>query len=277
MAVVTKSLLRVFDSDSRIVFGSLFRDFREDIAAAAGLFTDVPDDSGSKSTLVSDKELKAKEKCPKSAALPIKLEIGSGLGEWAVAQALADTGAANWLALELRCDRAYSAFCRAVFAGVHNLSAVTADASAALRSHIPLASIRQVYINHPEPPERTGDSKSDGRHLLTSTFLLDVFDVLEGGGRLLVVTDNLPYLKIVAATLAGLPPNTFRSPQLEGSGEDLVLQESVLHQVPIWRGEAGTVCGVHPTSGSSSYFDRMWDRGEKKRRWLIFVEKLVII
>ena len=42
--------------------------------------------------------------------LPVKLEIASGTGEWAVAQAMAETGRANWAAIELRHDRVYSTF-----------------------------------------------------------------------------------------------------------------------------------------------------------------------
>jgi pentatricopeptide repeat protein len=52
---------------------------------------------------------------------------------------------------------------------------------------------------------------------------------------------------------------------------------SLQHQrsLTIWRGEPGEVAGhtVHATS----YFDRMWSLGEKKRRWFVFVKKENII
>ena len=50
--------------------------------------------------------------CDLPCDLPIKLEVASGTGEWAVAQALADVGNANWAAIELRHDRVYSTFSR---------------------------------------------------------------------------------------------------------------------------------------------------------------------
>ena len=50
--------------------------------------------------------------CDLPCDLPIKLEVASGTGEWAVAQALADVGKANWAAIELRHDRVYSTFSR---------------------------------------------------------------------------------------------------------------------------------------------------------------------
>jgi hypothetical protein len=50
--------------------------------------------------------------CDLPCDLPINLEVASGTGEWAVAQALADVGKANWAAIELRHDRVYSTFSR---------------------------------------------------------------------------------------------------------------------------------------------------------------------
>ena len=48
------------------------------------------------------------------STLPLKLEVASGTGDWAAAQALAEVGTANWAALELRHDRVYDIFSRMV-------------------------------------------------------------------------------------------------------------------------------------------------------------------
>ena len=91
--------------------------------------------------------------------LPTKLEIGAGAGEWAVAQASADVGRANWLALELRCDRAYQIFCRQLYScsnhKSNNLAVVAGDAYRVLGNHIASNSTQAIFINHPEPPERS--------------------------------------------------------------------------------------------------------------------------
>jgi hypothetical protein len=52
---------------------------------------------------------------------------------------------------------------------------------------------------------------------------------------------------------------------------------SLQHQrsLTIWRGEPGEVAGY--TVHATSYFDRMWSLGEKKRRWFLFVKKENII
>jgi hypothetical protein len=48
------------------------------------------------------------------STLPLKLEVASGTGDWAAAQAVAEVGTANWAALELRHDRVYDIFSRMV-------------------------------------------------------------------------------------------------------------------------------------------------------------------
>ena len=48
------------------------------------------------------------------STLPLKLEVASGTGDWAAAQAMAEVGTANWAALELRHDRVYDIFSRMV-------------------------------------------------------------------------------------------------------------------------------------------------------------------
>ena len=43
--------------------------------------------------------------------------------------------------------------------------------------------------------------------------------------------------------------------------------------IEIWRGEPGTECG-HVCEDASSYFDRMWIKGKKKKRWFLFLQPL---
>jgi len=42
--------------------------------------------------------------------LPVKMEIGSGTGDWVTVQAQHDKGKANWVSLEMRYDRVYHCF-----------------------------------------------------------------------------------------------------------------------------------------------------------------------
>lgn len=133
--------------------------------------------------------------------LPLKLELCSGSGEWVAAQAAGDAGRVNWAALELRHDRVYDCFARAVLGGLDNLCVLGGDADVILRHHILPRCAHSVYINHPEPPERTGGTDdSEGKHLLTTEFFTVVRGILAPGGHVTVVTDNKEYGRFVTKT-----------------------------------------------------------------------------
>ena len=84
-----------------------------------------------------------------SNTLPLKLEICSGAGEWACAQATKDAGNANWATLELRHDRVYSTFSRAILGGVSNLCMLSGDAMTILPNRISTESVSALFVNHP--------------------------------------------------------------------------------------------------------------------------------
>jgi len=54
-----------------------------------------------------------------------------------------------------------------------------------------------------------------------------------------------------------------------GAGDD---SNSSGGSIDVWRGNPGPEVG-HVVS-ASSYFDRMWERGQKKRRWILFLRKV---
>jgi pentatricopeptide repeat protein len=159
-----------------------------------------------------------------------------------------------------------------------------------------------------------GSDKNQGSHLLTQDFLAQLLRVLKVNGTVTIVTDNQSYGKSLAASLASLPAQSSSATQ-EGGATKAVLvggidryklpvdwehslddshpvqvlaarssaaekagqpTPSVQHArtVDLWRGEAGPEVG--PVTTASSYFDRMWDLGQKKRRWFIYVRKVVL-
>ena len=145
---------------------------------------------------------------------------------------------ALWLALELRCDRVYHTVCRSIlenivqhsqhtksssqyipentqinqnnnvtyvpsYGGLSNLAIIGGDASDILPNRIAPSSITSVYVNHPEPPERTGGvGDSEGQHLLTQEFFSEIYRILIPTGTCTIVTDNLPYAKSLLQGLA---------------------------------------------------------------------------
>jgi pentatricopeptide repeat protein len=260
---------------------------------------------------------------------PLKLEVGAGGGEWAVAQAAADKGKANWAALELRCDRAHQIFSKQLFAHTtafrggasspdsSNLCVVAGDALKILRSNVGSDTVSAVFVNHPEPPERSmlvdkrsssgvkggggrdkaaasvegsAGSKVQGKHMLTEAFFADCGRVLKMDGTVSIVTDSLPYAKLLTEIVGSFAHDdyTFESCiQADDDDDDVVndrgigsvekvelVKENRGKKVVLWRGEPGSSCG-HSTI-ASSYFDRLWDKGNKKRRWYLYLRKVVI-
>eukprot|EP00041_Stephanoeca_diplocostata_P040591 m.1640049 g.1640049 ORF g.1640049 m.1640049 type:complete len:963 (+) comp39393_c0_seq1:283-3171(+) len=143
----------------------------------------------------------------------IMLEIGSGNGEWIAGQAAHDTGKrSNWISLEQRHDRVYTCFTHKVFNDLDNLCVMGGDAATVLGSHFGSDMVDGIFINHPEPPERTGGvDDSQGGHLLTLEFFRTMKRVLKlprqrykgdkiRQGFLTIVTDSLPYGKSLVAT-----------------------------------------------------------------------------
>jgi tRNA G46 methylase TrmB len=282
------------------------------------------------------------ESMTSDVSIPVKLEIGSGSGEWVVAQASADlyhshsagssdgstskhTSAcplpsprALWLSLELRCDRVYDTLCRSVvqnltegvqyeqmwkhqqyvqqqkfpfkgssgktqtpsdhadaagssggddgllqfssfipsslgdrpssgstsstapagsasatstvpdflpiasahFAGLRNLAILGGDATKVLPDRITPDSLTSIFINHPEPPERTsGEGESQGMHLLTQRFFGEMHRVLKPEGTVTIVTDNLPYGKSLMAAVAKSAAEALRLKEKHEKGE----------------------------------------------------------
>jgi pentatricopeptide repeat protein len=332
---------------------------------------------------------------------------------------------ALWLALELRCDRVYHTICRSVmenivrhsqhmrqsrsdssstdtpatgpspvsFGGLPNLAVIGGDASNILPNHIAPGSIANVYINHPEPPERTGGvGDSEGKHLLTKSFFNEIHRILGANGTCTIVTDNLPYAKSLLDALAKAAVIDAKSPsvtsksfisvkfdssrtdkivleeqivvsaespsaldgitvkmevqvaskslrtaegsssgessgddsdsdsvgvsyvndedfvasegksdiirhkkasskvdpkasismtkssvggsRLEGShGKAIHLESSGGQALQLWRGDSAEVSINDDNTHVSSYFDRMWERGQKKRRWFMVLKK----
>ena len=217
------------------------------------------------------------------------LEVCAGAGDWATSQALeGETRASSskdpsvWITLELRRDRVQQTFSTMLLKGVKNMCVVGGDAHAVMERHFLLESVDNIFINHPEPPERnSGTSESEGSHLLTPAFFKVMAGVLRRDGRITIVTDNLPYGKSLIGIVDGLKggceslpygegTEAFRGPStvLQGHGLDVVAS---CGGVSLFEGMPGASHGY--MTGTMSYFDRLWHRGRKNRRFFLSVTK----
>ena len=106
----------------------------------------------------------------KSSTTPVKIDICAGSGEWALAQAKNDPDSL-WITLELKSDRVYDTFWGMAMQKQNNMLAIQGNADDVVENCIPSNFVDYIYVNHPEPPERTGGTDdSDGEHLLTHVF-----------------------------------------------------------------------------------------------------------
>lgn len=268
---------------------------------------------------------------------------------------------ALWLALELRCDRVYHTLSRSIienllqrskymtskniekkddvlaFGGLPNLALLSGDALHILPTHILPLSISAVYINHPEPPERTGGTDdSEGKHLLSQIFFYEIHRILKPNGVCTIVTDNLPYAKSILHSLGKVTQSYVKSLPLSSISETyypfvsvsidpdndnkLTLEEEIkinengtiknntntslknkdcnkdlynniddfiddnstnnmkklnvnlekCYSLQLWRGDSAAANGTNEDNiHVSSYFDRMWKLGQKKKDGLL--------
>lgn len=243
------------------------------------------------------------------AAQPrVHVEVCCGAGEWVVEQALHDArtaaaaaqsgaegrqsaaSAVNWVALELRADRAYQAFARVALARARNCAVICGDAALIFAEHIEAASVDCVCINHPQPPEWSGGERdSQGDHLLQPAFLAHCHAALRPGGTLAIVTDNLRYGRSLALSLSAdafaAEPCRFEPVQLGGEGAGSAkggangsapaagakLAPGEQGRVPLHEGTPPASCGY--TVRASSYFDRLWANGKRTRRFFVAVRR----
>lgn len=116
--------------------------------------------------------------------LEVKMEICSGNGEWIIEQAIEYQRLAQkrslkpvlWIAVEIRADRVYQSLYHSILRkATDHVTFLGGDASLILPQLIAENSLSTVFINHPEPPERTsgGEERSQGAHLLTGVTLIN--------------------------------------------------------------------------------------------------------
>eukprot|EP01062_Namystynia_karyoxenos_P032276 TRINITY_DN23807_c0_g1_i2.p1 TRINITY_DN23807_c0_g1~~TRINITY_DN23807_c0_g1_i2.p1 ORF type:complete len:682 (+),score=192.06 TRINITY_DN23807_c0_g1_i2:72-2048(+) len=198
--------------------------------------------------------------CFPNPALPLRVEVCMGNGEWVVERARQERGEANWIGVEIRPDRVYQAWVRREMAAAAerdsapaNLLLVAGDARAvvaALRRATEggAPGVDDLFVNFPEPPGWAG-----GTDLLDSCFWRDVHGALAVGGAATLVSDDAPYAARVAMTLARLGREGLYFPAVHPDGRPLSTRL--------------------PEGYGSSYFDRLWKSGKRKKRFCVHCVK----
>jgi len=176
---------------------------------------------------------------------PTKLEICSGVGDWIIQRAQDETDC-NWLALEMRFERVYHIWSKMIFEEVKNLAILAGEAHFILTQSIPINSLHEVYINFPDPPVW-----EESKQRLINNDLLNLLHLrLQPDASLMIATDDEVYARSI-------------SKELESHrGFVSCFDTSFLTHLPEGYG--------------SSYFDRLWKQGQKKKRYFLKYQRKVI-
>jgi len=277
---------RVIDNNGFIKFRNVFSSLNEDNSSSASATTSAP----------------------------VHIEIGAGSGDWIALQAQLNPSE-NYVAVELRSDRVAQTFSKCLLHHDFNKSTAatkTSSSTASTKAHGPLenvccvgsecgsflrqrikpGSIQTIFVNHPEPPTQTYDNAStalsantadeEPAHMLNSQTLLAAAKCLrqDGKGRLIIVTDNLIYARLVSRTMVRI----MEDGRLKGISTrevgDLRKLETFGSGVHLFEGKPSISIGHYTPngnfSGGTSYFDRLWRTGagkhaDMKKRFIIAV------
>jgi tRNA (guanine-N7-)-methyltransferase len=128
---------------------------------------------------------------------PLVLEIGSGMGEAALAMAAADPDR-DYLAVEIHTPGVANLLAAVEAQGLTNVRVVVGDALELLRDRIPPARLDAIHVYFPDPWPKVRHHK---RRLVQPSHIALLTSRLASGGRLHCATDDAGYAAVMLATL----------------------------------------------------------------------------
>jgi tRNA (guanine-N7-)-methyltransferase len=121
--------------------------------------------------------------------LPVYVEICSGNGQWIIEQAKAHPEI-NWVAVEMRFERARQVWLKMHRAELSNLYVVCAEALEFLRYYVPAASIGECFVNFPDPWPKRQHAK---HRIVQAPFVALMKQTMKPGASITLVTDSIAY------------------------------------------------------------------------------------
>ncbi len=131
--------------------------------------------------------------------LPVCVEFCSGNGQWIIEQAKANR-ACNWVAVEMRFERARQIWLKGAREELSNLYVVCAEALEFIRYYVPPSSIAQSFVNFPDPWPKRQHAK---HRLVQQPFLLELKRALQKGAPITLATDSAEYREQMIHAFSG--------------------------------------------------------------------------
>jgi tRNA (guanine-N7-)-methyltransferase len=120
---------------------------------------------------------------------PVCVEFCSGNGQWILEQAKTQPEK-NWVAVEMRFDRARQIWRKSYGEELSNLYVVCAEASEFLRYYVPPNCIAQSFINFPDPWPKRLHAK---HRVIQEPFVSALKRALRPNASVTLATDSAPY------------------------------------------------------------------------------------
>lgn len=151
---------------------------------------------------------------------PIMVEYCSGNGTWILEKAAKHLDQ-HWVAVEKRFDRVRKIWAKKTKRKMQNVCIISGEAYKATLHYFPTCSVAAIFINFPDPWPKARHHK---HRLIQTAFLDELARVLQPGGVVTFVTDDVEYSEWTIEYFAKHPKFTFIDPEpfytteLEGYG-----------------------------------------------------------
>ena len=150
---------------------------------------------------------------------PVIIEYCTGNGTWLAEKAKDQTK--NWIAVEWDFERVRKIWSKLKNFGLPNLFVISGEAKVFTKEYLPEASVDGIYINFPDPWPKAKHAKN---RLFQPPFVAEIARIIKPGGKVTIVTDDLPYSEQICREMLAHPafasdfPAPYYVTQWEGYG-----------------------------------------------------------
>ena len=117
---------------------------------------------------------------------PFYIEYCSGNGQWITEKAMQNPEI-NWIAIEMRFDRARKIYAKKVNLNISNLFIVLGEGLTFTRYYVPDNMILKAYVNFPDPWPKKRHAK---HRLVCDTFVSEMKRIVQRDGKVTLATDD---------------------------------------------------------------------------------------
>lgn len=149
---------------------------------------------------------------------PLHVEYCSGNGAW-IAEKAKLNPSINWLAVEQKIGRGKQIFNKIHKEDLKNLIVLVGEGEESTRCFFPEGSLTEVYVNFPDPWPKRRHAKN---RIVNPRFVQEMLRVLKTGGKITLVTDDIPYSEEMISTVLAFNEfvSIFPEPYYDKNPED---------------------------------------------------------